>query len=125
MQIPKAFSEARKKALLLFFLNHFISLAKKSNEFRAYGQSLMLTLQGQNMLQLLEEMGYGETKECTDLKVELEKLRSISRVGTEGYWRVNWGYDSPSHEPISRQISTKNRVCCYVQLNLYYGIGPF
>lgn len=95
MQIPKTFNEPRKKALLTFFINHFIALAKKSNEFRAYGQSLMLVLQSQNMVKLLEEMGYGDTKETTDFKIQLEKLRSISRVGADEYWKVNWGCQEP------------------------------
>lgn len=97
MQIPKVFNEPRKKALLSFFINHFISLAKKSNEFRAYGQSLMLVLQSQNMVKLLDEMGYGESKETTDFKIELEKLRSISRVGADDYWKVNWGCQDNTH----------------------------
>ena len=106
MQIPKSFSEARKKALLVFFINHFIALAKKSNEFRAYGQSLMLVLQSQNLVKLLEELGYGETKECSDFRIQLEKLRSICRVGAEGYWRVNWGYEDGSH--FNKQPSSEN-----------------
>ena len=102
MKVPK-FSETRKKALLFFFIKHFINLAKKSNEFRAYGQSLMLVLQSQNMLALLEEMGYQETKEFGDYRIELERLRNICRVGTEGYWKVNWGYQDK--EPIGRKTS--------------------
>ena len=92
MKIP-TLGESRKKALLFFFIKHFISLIKKSNEFRAYGQSLMLVLQSQNMLSLLEEMGYQDTKEFSDNQIELERLRNICRVGAEGYWKVNWGYE--------------------------------
>ena len=106
MQIPKAFGEARKKALLVFFINHFISLAKKSNEFRAYGQSLMLVLQSQNLVKLLEELGYGETKECSDFRIQLEKLRSVSRVGAEGYWRVNWGYEDGGKQTADNNSSS-------------------
>ena len=92
MKVP-TLGESRKKALLFFFIKHFINLIKKSNEFRAYGQSLMLVLQSQNMLKLLEEMGYQDTREYSDICIELERLRNICRVGAEGYWKVNWGYE--------------------------------
>lgn len=92
MKVP-TLGETRKKALLFFFIKHFINLTKKSNEFRAYGQSLMLVLQSQNMLKLLEEMGYQDTREYSDNCIELERLRNICRVGAEGYWKVNWGYE--------------------------------
>ncbi len=110
MAIPNVFSEARKKAVLLFFLKHYISMAKKANEFRAYGQSLMLVLQGQNLLKLLGELGYGETSECMDHQIELEKLRSIiSRSGAEAYWRVNWGFDENSGDLAAGKSSSLNR----------------
>ena len=106
MKIPKRLDEIRKKSLLVFFIDHFIALVKKSNEFRAYGQSLMLVLQSQNLLKLMEELGYGETQEFAAFRIELEKLRSISRVGTEGYWKVNWGY---YQEQDSRESSTNKQ----------------
>ena len=93
MRIPERFKEPRKKALVTFFIRHFIDVAKKSNEFRAYGKSLLLVAQSQNLLTLLDEMGYGESKECRNFHIELEKLRNICRVGIEGYFKVNYGYE--------------------------------
>ena len=72
----------------------------------------MLVMQSQNLVKILEDLGYGETKECTEFKLELERLRSISRVGMEGYWRVNWGYDrnsSNSHSNFVRRSDSVNR----------------
>ena len=37
-KIPTPFSDSRKKLILEFFIRHFISMARKSNEFRNYGQ---------------------------------------------------------------------------------------
>ena len=93
MRIPERFKEPRKKALVTFFIRHFIDVAKKSNEFRSYGKSLLLVAQSQNLLTLLDEMGYGESKECRNFHIELEKLRNICRVGIEGYFKVNYGYE--------------------------------
>ena len=93
MRIPERFKEPRKKALVTFFIRHFIDVAKKSNEFRAYGKSLLLVAQSQNLLTLLDEMGYGESKESRNFHIELEKLRNICRVGIEGYFKVNYGYE--------------------------------
>ena len=113
MQIPTTFSEARKKVLLTFFIKHFIACIKKSNEFRAYGQSLMLVLQSQNLVKLLDELGYGKTPECSEFKVELERLKSISRVGTEGYWKVNWGCsdsnNNTNNSNLLRRTDSSNR----------------
>jgi hypothetical protein len=91
MVIPKTLSETRKKTLVTFFIEHYIALAKKSNEFRAYGQSLLLVLQAQNLLRILEDLGYQDTKECRDYRIELERLRNVCRGRTEDYWRINWG----------------------------------
>ena len=68
----------------------------------------MLVLQSQNLVKLLEELGYGETKECSDFRIQLEKLRSISRVGAEGYWKVNWGYDD-GFKPQTPEISSVSK----------------
>lgn len=95
MKIPN-FSELRKKAVLVFFIQHFINLIKKSNEFRAYGQSLMLVMQAQNLVKILEELGYDQNREVVDLRVELERLRNVSRAGAQDYWHVNWGYKMES-----------------------------
>ena len=99
MRIPKRLDEPRKKALVCFFIQHFINSAKKSNEFRAYGKSLLLVAQSQNLLKILEDMGYNDNKECREFRIELEKLRNICRVGIEGYFRVNYGYESASNVP--------------------------
>ena len=37
-KIPTPFNDVRKKLILEFFIQHFISMARKSNEFRNYGQ---------------------------------------------------------------------------------------
>ena len=105
MRIPERFKEPRKKALVTFFIRHFIDVAKKSNEFRSYGKSLLLVAQSQNLLTLLDEMGYGESKECRNFHIELEKLRNICRVGIEGYFKVNYGYE----EKLSKKDNTSKQ----------------
>ena len=105
MRIPERFKEPRKKALVTFFIRHFIDVAKKSNEFRSYGKSLLLVAQSQNLLTLLDEMGYGESKECRNFHIELEKLRNICRVGIEGYFKVNYGYE----EKLSKKDTTSKQ----------------
>lgn len=99
----KPFSELRKKALLLFFIEHFICLIKKSNEFRAYGQSLMLLLQAQNLLQILDDMGYDQLKEVVDFRIELETLKYVCRAGTQDYWQVNWGFKQEFSESFRKR----------------------
>ena len=112
MRIPERFKEPRKKALVTFFIRHFIDVAKKSNEFRAYGKSLLLVAQSQNLLTLLDEMGYGESKECRNFHIELEKLRNICRVGIEGYFKVNYGYEEKLSKNTSKEtfrVDTKKQ----------------
>ena len=126
MRIPERFKEPRKKALVTFFIRHFIDVAKKSNEFRAYGKSLLLVAQSQNLVTLLDEMGYGESKECRNFHIELEKLRNICRVGIEGYFKVNYGYEELSNTSNklkeSYRVDTKKQTLPLPELPLEAGL---
>jgi hypothetical protein len=102
-KIVTPFDDAKKKLILEFFIRHFIAMAKKSNEFRTYGQGLMYVMQAENLLRLYTEIGYEGSKDYLQFKVQLQQLREVSRGNTRDYWQINWGDDE------NRFISCSNR----------------
>ena len=92
-KIVTPFDDAKKKLILEFFIRHFIAMAKKSNEFRTYGQGLMYVMQSENLLRLYTEIGYEGSKNYLEFKVQLQQLREVSRGNTRDYWQINWGDD--------------------------------
>ena len=92
-KIVTPFDDAKKKLILEFFIRHFIAMAKKSNEFRTYGQGLMYVMQAENLLRLYTEIGYEGSKDYLQFKVQLQQLREVSRGNTRDYWQINWGDD--------------------------------
>ena len=67
------FDDGKKKLILEFFIRHFIEMARRSNEFRTYGQGLMYVMQSENLLQLYSEIGY-EGKEFYILALAVFKV---------------------------------------------------
>ena len=57
-KISIPFDDGKKKLILEFFIRHFIEMARKSHEFRTYGQGLMYVMQAENLLKLYNEIGY-------------------------------------------------------------------
>ena len=62
-KISIPFDDGKKKLILEFFIRHFIEMARKSNEFRTYGQGLMYVMQAENLLKLYNELGYEGIRE--------------------------------------------------------------
>jgi hypothetical protein len=85
------FDETRGSLVLEFFIKHFIAMAKKSNEFRSYGQGHMYLMQAENLMRLLKESGFYGTSSHVDLMTDIEQLRQLNRDSTEDYWHISWG----------------------------------
>ncbi len=81
---------SRGRLVLEFFTGHFLSLAAKSNDFRADGQCRMYVGLAQNLLRLLQELKL-DGSASMGLQEELERLRQVSRATAQDYWNVNWG----------------------------------
>ncbi|XP_035712827.1 uncharacterized protein LOC110863060 isoform X2 [Folsomia candida] len=85
--IQEKFSPLRKVLVIEFFIKHFINMAKKSNEFRAYSQSAMYIMQVENLCAILLEGNYdfGQTtldeETIEEYKKKCEVLREV--VGKE------------------------------------------
>jgi hypothetical protein len=56
--IQEKFSSLRKVLVIEFFIKHFINMAIKSNEFRAYSQSAMYIMQVENLCEILLDGNY-------------------------------------------------------------------
>lgn len=56
--IQEHFSTLRKALLVEFFIKHFIEMAIRSNEFRAYAQSAMYILQVENLCEIMLDPRY-------------------------------------------------------------------
>ena len=77
------FDETRGSLVIEYFIKHFIAMAKKSNEYRAYGQGLMYLMQAENLMKLLRECGYYGTSAHVELLADLEQLRQLNREEDE------------------------------------------
>ena len=87
------FDETRGRLVIELFVAHFLVLAKRSNENRAYGQGLMYLLLVENLLRLLVDLKLYGAASHMDFKTELEHLRQINRGSVQDYWSVAWGPD--------------------------------
>ena len=54
----KPFDESRLKMLLELFSDHFLKMADRSAKHRNHGQSYMYLRSAENLITLVEEMGY-------------------------------------------------------------------
>ncbi|XP_076067927.1 uncharacterized protein LOC143040632 isoform X2 [Oratosquilla oratoria] len=69
----------RSGKVLEIFANHFIEMAKSSNEFRSYPQGYMYLLLASNMATLMKETGHHD--ESSSYQKEVEELNIASRGG--------------------------------------------
>eukprot|EP00092_Neocalanus_flemingeri_P031911 GFUD01034666.1.p1 GENE.GFUD01034666.1~~GFUD01034666.1.p1 ORF type:complete len:850 (+),score=213.74 GFUD01034666.1:67-2550(+) len=90
----KAFDQARKSLVLEFFTEHFIKMAKKSNEFRNHGQSYMYIVQSENLVTLLEEMGFDDKPTVSEFKRDLLQLQENVnyKLYFKDYWNISYGH---------------------------------
>ena len=89
----KRFDDTRGRLVIEFFVSHFLLLAKKSNENRAYGQGLMYLLQVENLLRLLNELKLHGSASHMEFQTELEQLKQVGRGDMRDYWNLAWGQD--------------------------------
>ncbi len=89
--VIEPFDETRGSLVIEYFIKHFIAMAKKSNEFRSYGQGLMYQMQAENLMRMLKEFGFYGSAAHVDLANDLEQLRQLDRDSTEDYWHMSWG----------------------------------
>ena len=54
----KPFDEPRRKMLLELFSDHFLKMADRSLKYKNHGQSYMYLRSAENLITLVEEMGY-------------------------------------------------------------------
>lgn len=74
VELNRSAEVLRKKALLEFFIPHFIEIAKKSNSFRATRQARFYLQHADNLIKQLIECGYGE-KSAKHYSHEIEVIR--------------------------------------------------
>ena len=90
----KGFDEARKSLILEFFIAHFLKMAEKSNEFRNRGQSYMYLIQSENLVTLLEELGFDDKPNVREFKHEILRLRENVNYALyrKDYWNISYGH---------------------------------
>ena len=90
----KVFDEARKSLVLEFFIGHFLRMAEKSNEFRNRGQSYMYLSQSENLVTLLEELGFDDKPNVREFKQEILRLRENVnyKLYLKDYWNISYGH---------------------------------
>lgn len=77
--IQEKFSPLRKVLVIEFFIKHFINMAKKSNEFRAYSQSAMYIMQVENLCAILLEGNYDFGQTTLDEET-IEEYKVINNI---------------------------------------------
>ena len=98
----KRFDEPRLKLLLDFFTEHFLKMAERSTKHKNLGQSYMYLRSAENLMSLIEEMGYQcvQAKEqvkyiikCSYFLVQVLKLRESTNylVYINDYWVISYG----------------------------------
>jgi hypothetical protein len=87
------FDDTRRQLILEFFIEHFAAMARRSNEFRHYGQGLMYLMQAENLMRLLVECKFFGSGLHLDLKQQIEQLKQVARGNTMDYWNIAWGWD--------------------------------
>ena len=86
----QSFDPSRGRLVLEFFIRHYISLAKKSNEFSSHGQSLMYIYQAENLMRLLSDLNLSGAAQHMGFHTELEQLKQVSRGTAKDYWNISW-----------------------------------
>jgi hypothetical protein len=72
--IQEKFSTLRKVLIIEFFIKHFINMATKSNEYRAYAQSAMYIMQVENFCEILLDGTYNLGQTTLD-REEIEEYK--------------------------------------------------
>ena len=74
-KMPAILDESRGTLVIEYFINHFVLLSKKCNEFRSSGRALMYLMQAENLLRLLRELKFFGSSKHNDLRDEIEQLK--------------------------------------------------
>ena len=69
-------------------------MAKKSKEFRNPGQSYLYLVQSENLVTLMEDLGYGDKSTAREFNHEIEKLRENMNyhLYVRDYWNISYGH---------------------------------
>ena len=86
----RPFDESRRKMLLELFSEHFLKMADRSAKHRNHGQSYMYLRSAENLITLVEEMGY----QCRESRAEVMKLRASVNypLYLKDYWMIAYGH---------------------------------
>ncbi len=106
--LPASWDDNRRRLVLEFFLAHFVAMARRSNEFRHYGQGLMYVMQADNLMRLLVECKFYGTRAHVELKDEIEQLKQVSHSSAKEYWSIAWGWDTEQSAAQSHQTPQRN-----------------
>ena len=98
----KRLDEPRLKLLLDFFTEHFLRMAERSVRFRALGQSYMYLRSAENLMALVEEMGY-EAAEGREQALRLREGVNYS-LYIKDYWAISY-----SHPGLGQHTASTSR----------------
>ena len=98
----KRLDEARLKLVLDFFTEHFLRMAERSVRFRALGQSYMYLRSAENLMALVEEMGF-EAAEGREGALRLREGVNYS-LYVKDYWAISY-----SHPGLGQHAASTSR----------------
>ena len=87
----RPFDESRLKMLLELFSEHFLKMAERSaKHHRNHGQSYMYLRSAENLITLVEEMGY----QCRESRSQVMKQRASVNypLYIKDYWMIAYGH---------------------------------
>ena len=86
----RPFDESRLKMLLELFSEHFLKMATQSAKHRNHGQSYMYLRSAENLITLVEEMGY----QCRESRSQVMKQRASVNypLYIKDYWMIAYGH---------------------------------
>ena len=86
----RPFDESRLKMLLELFSEHFLKMATQSAKHRNHGQSYMYLRSAENLITLVEEMGY----QCRESRSQVMKQRASVNypLYLKDYWMIAYGH---------------------------------
>ena len=86
----RPFDESRLKMLLELFSEHFLKMAAQSAKHRNHGQSYMYLRSAENLITLVEEMGY----QCRESRSQVMKQRASVNypLYIKDYWMIAYGH---------------------------------
>ncbi|PSN40706.1 hypothetical protein C0J52_13756 [Blattella germanica] len=135
VQPRKGAEPLRKKALLEFFIPHFIEIARKSNSFRATRQAQFYLKHTEYLVKLLEELEDREPKNSWKYKSEIKEiLGAIGRnpinsnaTGTQipSTSFVNTSANKIPSKPQSKNVPNLQKQNSKVQILDSHKVNPF